>query len=72
MGDIEEAKRQISALPNVLNGDYYLTLKYNTSLKEAKHSFPEIVNLIEEAFGLPEKPLKVFICSLSKKCYWSV
>ena len=66
MGDIEEAKRQISALPNVLNGDYYLTLKYNTCLKKAKDCFPEIVNLIEEAFGLPEKPLKVFICTLSK------
>ena len=43
MGDIEEARRQISALPNVLNGDYFLTLKYNTSLKEAKHCFPEIL-----------------------------
>ena len=60
MGDMDEARRQIAALPNLLNEDYHLLLKFHTDLTEAKTIIlPEIFNLIEEAFGLPEKPPKV-------------
>ena len=63
MGELEEARRQIDALPNVLREDFRLKLKFQTNLQEAKCViFPEIINLIEEAFEHPDSPLKV--CSL--------
>lgn len=60
MGDLTEAKRQIDALPKVLNQDYRMLLKFHTDFTEAKHNlYPKLINLLEEAYGLPEKPPKV-------------
>ena len=60
MGDLTEAKRQIDALPKILKEDYRILLKVHSDLTEAKQNFyPKLVNLLEEAYGLPEKPPKV-------------
>ena len=57
MGELEETRRQIDALPNLLKEDFRLLLKFQTDLKEAKCViFPEIIHLVEEAFGLFDNP----------------
>ena len=62
MGDLSEAKRQIDALPKVLKEDYRILCKFHSDYKESKSVFfPKLINLIEEAYGLPDKPPKVFI-----------
>ena len=62
MGELKEARKQIDALPRVLKEDYHLMLKLHTDFTEAKDTiFPKLVNLIEEAFGIPENLPKVRI-----------
>ena len=60
MDKVTEAKRQIDALPKVLNEDFRILFKFHSDFKEAKTIlFPKLFNLIEEAYGLPENPPKV-------------
>jgi hypothetical protein len=64
MGELNEARRQIDALPRALKEDSHLILKFHTGLTEAKYTiFPKLVNLIEKAFGIPDKRPKVRIVS---------
>ena len=62
MDDRTEAKRQIDALPKVLKEDFRILFKFHSEFKDAKTVlFPKFINLIEEAYGLPESPPKVRI-----------
>ena len=62
MDDLTEAKRQIDALPKLLKEDFRILFKIHSEFKDAKTGlFPKIINLIEEAYGLPESPPKVRI-----------
>ena len=62
MDNLTEAKRQIDALPKVLKEDFRILFKFNCEYKDAKTIlFPKLINLIEEAYGLPESPPKVRI-----------
>ena len=62
MDDLTEAKRQIDALPKLLKEDFRILFKIHSEFKDAKTGiFPKIINLIEEAYGLPESPPKVQI-----------
>jgi hypothetical protein len=64
MGELKEARRQLDALPRVLKEDYQLMLIFHTDLTEAKDTiFPKLVDLIEQAFGIPDKLPKVCIVS---------
>ena len=65
MVELDEARRQIEALPSILREDYRITLKIRSDWENAKCTiFPDIVRLIEEAFGLPDQPPKVRIGGL--------
>ena len=62
MVELDEAQRQIEALPKILREDYRITLKIRSDWENAKGViYPDIVRLIEEAFGLPDQPQKVNI-----------
>ena len=73
MGELKEAQRQIDALSNILKEDFRLLLKFKTDLKNAKSTiFPEILHLLEEAFGLPENPPTVCILFRKKLKYFVI
>ena len=60
MDKTDEARRQIEALPNILKEDFRISLIFRKEIKEARSTiFPEILHLIEEAFGLSDYPPKV-------------
>ena len=65
MDNTTEAKRQIDALPKVLKEDFRILFKFYSEFKDAKTVLlPKLINLIEEAYGLPESPPKVCILIL--------
>ena len=60
MDEIDEARRQIEALPSILKEDFRISLLFRTEIKEVRSTtFPDIIHLIEEAFGDSDNPPKV-------------
>ena len=60
MDEVDEARRQIEALPSILKEDFRISLIFKIEINEARNTiFPEILHLIEEAFGLSDYPPKV-------------